>query len=108
MLFAKRSPGPPWLPIPHFADRATLCFGGFTAGQSSFVAALALVDRSFTVLGSTPWTVDGSFGLVLGAASVGVPNGAEWWAVSIGFIERRPSLSFRRGDLFRVRWSLHL
>lgn len=105
MLLGKRSPGPPWLPIPHFADRATVCVGRLS--QPSFVLALAMVDRGFSPVSVTAWTLDGTFGLRLGEGGAVVPSGAEWWCVSLGFIGARPPLP-PAGDLVRVRWRLHL
>jgi len=108
MLQHLRSPGPPWLPVPHFADTATLVVG--PVPETRFVAALVLVDRSFRPVSSTPWTASGEFGLRLGASQVAVPSGAQWWAVSVGFTDAPQNLRPVPAphDVFSVRWGLHL
>lgn len=107
MLQHRRSPGPPWLPVPHFADTATLTVG--PVPNVRFVAALVMLDRSFRPVSSTPWTTDGGFGLRLGAGISAVPNDAKWWVVSVGFTNS--PLNMRRlnpSEVFSVRWGLHL
>lgn len=107
MLARKRTPGPPWLPIPPFADRATVLVGDFGIGQTiDCVAALVLVDRRFAVVSTSPWTLDGRFGNMVARNAVAVPNDAEWWAlgctVTQGAVDRDP------WDIVRVRWGLRL
>lgn len=107
MLMERRTPGPPWLPVPAFAARGTLVMSGLSPTPVDFVAALVMVDRTFGLMSATPWTVHGGFGLRLGEASALVPNGAEWWAVSVTRLNDGPPVE-RPWDAFRVSWRLHL
>lgn len=107
MLLDQRSPGPPWLPVPPFADVATLVAGGFEGVAVELVAALVFVDPRFEVVSATPWTVLGTFGLRLGAGEVAVPDGARWWAVGVSRLDDGAALS-QPWEAFRVRWRLQL
>lgn len=107
MLLERRTPGPPWLPIPPFAERGALILGALVPTPVDIIAALVLVDRAFGLLAATPWTVHGAFGLRLSDASVPVPNGAEWWAVGVTRLDDGPAVQ-RPWEAFRVSWRLHL
>lgn len=105
MLVFKRSPAPPWLPIPSFSRTGTVVFSGLIA--PNFVAVLALVDRSFELVSATAWTPLGDFGLRMSTARTAIPNGAEWWALAINPVG---DLELPRAphDVFRVLWELCL
>lgn len=105
------SPGPPWLPIPWFAREATVTIADdgfllYQAQKNDFVCLLGLVDRSFRLVSVSEWDTRDNTN-IFGSSRVAVPNGAEWWALSVSLYAWDP-LPARPWDVFTLTWELWL
>lgn len=121
-LLHERSPVVGILPIPPFANQATVIQAlPYPSPQGGYpLALLGFYTRNLRVI-SMAWWAQGNISSttalrrkvywrtnLFSRDRIAVPNGAAWWALSAPAPPPRPGFALDVSELFRVRWELHV